>query len=99
MLRVLKNTALSDQLAAKPSVPLRSFRPSLLDLRFTGDPWIVDHADGAASVRLDNYRVAQIQTTPFDLPSLNQLLFQLRQWQVRRRYYQLLRARSLHPSK
>jgi hypothetical protein len=43
--------------------------------------------------------VAQIQTTPFDLPSLNQLLFQLRQWQVRRRYYQLLRARSLHPSK
>ncbi|MGH7174093.1 MAG: hypothetical protein ACRELF_09115 [Gemmataceae bacterium] len=72
---------------------LGSVRPSLLDLRFTGDPWVVDHEDGTASVRLDDYRLARIQTVPFDLPSLNQLLLQLRLWQTRRRFYNQLRAR------
>jgi hypothetical protein len=73
---------------------LCSVRPSLLDLRFTGDPWVVDHEDGTSSVRLDNYRIARIQTVPFDLPSLNQLLLQLRQWQTRRRFYFLQRTRQ-----
>jgi hypothetical protein len=72
--------------APKPAGPLRSVRPSLLDLRFTGDPWVVEHDDGTATVRLDNYRLARIQTVPFDLPSLNQLLLQLRLWQMRRRW-------------
>jgi hypothetical protein len=71
----------------KPASTLRSVRPSLLDVRFTGDPWVVQHEDGTASVRLDNYRLARIQTVPFDLPSLNQLLLQLRLWQMRRRSY------------
>jgi len=31
---------------------------------------------------------------PFDLPSLNQLVLQLRQWQVRRRFYEQLRIRA-----
>ena len=70
--------------ASLPS-PLRSVRPSLLDVRFTGDAWVVDHRDGTASVRLDNYRLARIHTLPFDLPSLNHLWMQLRQWQMRRR--------------
>jgi hypothetical protein len=74
--------------------PLRSVRPSLIDLRFTGDPWVVDQEDGTASLRLDDYRLARIQTSPFDLPSLNQTLLQLRQWQVRRRLYRQLRARK-----
>lgn len=77
--------------SANSLAPLRSVRPSLLDLRFTGDPWVVDHADGTASVRLDNYRLARLQMLPFDLPSLNQLLLQLRQWQVRRRFFEQLR--------
>jgi len=72
--------------------PLRSVRPSLLDLRFNGDPWIVGHANDMAWLQLDNYPLALIPTTPFDLPTLNQLLLQLRQWQLRRRYYQRLRA-------
>jgi hypothetical protein len=75
------------------AAPLRYVRPSLLDLRFTGDPWVVDHKDGTASVRLDNYRLARIQTMPFDLPSLNQLWMQLRQWQVRRCYYRRLHTK------
>jgi hypothetical protein len=78
----------------RPAPPFRSVRPSLLDLRFTGDPWVVDHEDGTASVRLDDYRLARIQTVPFDLPSLNQLLLQLRQWQTRRRFYRQLRSRK-----
>jgi hypothetical protein len=61
-------------------------------VRFTGDPWVVDHADGTASVRLDDYRLARIETMPFDLPSLNQLLLQLRLWQTRRRFYHHLRS-------
>jgi hypothetical protein len=59
----------------------------LLDLRFTGDPWVVDHRDGIASLRLDDYRLARIDVLPFDLPCLNQLLLQLRQWQLRRRLF------------
>jgi hypothetical protein len=73
--------------------PLRSIRPSLLDVRFTGDPWVVDHEDGTASVRLDNYGLVRIQTLPFDVPSLNQLLLQLRQWQMRRCLYRQRCAR------
>jgi hypothetical protein len=79
--------------SAKPLNSLRSVRPSLLDLRFTGDPWVVDHEDGTASVRLDDYRLARLQTMPFDLPSLNQLLLQLRLWQMRRRFYRQRRVR------
>jgi len=78
----------------KTSPSLRSVRPSLLDLRFTGDPWIVDHQDGTASVRLDNYRLVRIQTGPFDVPCLNHLLLQLRDSRIRRRLYCQLRARG-----
>lgn len=77
---------------ALPVPPLRSVRPSLVDLRFTGDPWVVEHEDGTASLRLDNYRLARIHTMPFDVPSFNVLLLQLRQWQMRRRLYRYLRS-------
>ena len=94
MLKLLENLMPSAIPSPKPTPPLRSVRPSLLDLRFTGDPWVVDHEDGTASVRLDDYRLAGIQTVSFDVPSLNQLLLQLRQWQTRRRFYSQLRARG-----
>lgn len=86
MLRLLEKAMSRTLLSPKPASTLQSVRPSLLDLRFTGDPWVVDHEDGTSSVRLDDYRLARIQTVPFDLPSLNQLLLQLRLWQVRRRF-------------
>jgi hypothetical protein len=76
------------------SAPLRSVQPSLLDLRFTGDPWVVDQQDGTATVRLDNYRLARIRASPFDVPSLNHLLLQLRQWQMRRRLHRPFRVRA-----
>lgn len=92
MVTLLTNSMPSALESAKPLSPLRSVRPSLLDVRFTGDPWVVSHEDGTASVRLDDYRLARIQTAPFDLPSLNHLLLQLRHWQVRRRFYHQLRV-------
>jgi hypothetical protein len=79
----------------QPLATVRSIRPSLLDLRFTGDPWVVGNEDGTASICLDNYLLTNVQTLPFDVPSLNHLLLQLRQWQMRRRLYRRLRA---HPS-
>jgi hypothetical protein len=53
---------------------------------------VVEHEDGTASLRLDNYRLARIHTMPFDVPSFNVLLLQLRQWQMRRRLYRYLRS-------
>jgi hypothetical protein len=84
MLKLIAGMIPRSKTARQPLTPLRSTRPSLLDVRFTGDPWVVDQLDGTASLRLDNYRLARIQTLPFDVPSLNHLLFQLRQWQMRR---------------
>ncbi|MHB1422647.1 MAG: hypothetical protein ACYC3I_05520 [Gemmataceae bacterium] len=87
MLRLRGNVVPKTTYPIKPFSALRSIRPSLLDLRFTGDPWVVDHEDGTASVRLDNYRLARIDAVPLDLPSFNQLWTQLRQWQIRRCFY------------
>ncbi len=67
MIKLLKSVTAPEIHSAKPIAPLRSVRPSLLDIRFTGDPWVVDHADGTASLRLDDYRLARIQTMPLDL--------------------------------
>jgi hypothetical protein len=54
------------------SVHTRS--PSLLDLRFTGDPWIVVPAAGSLVLCLGGYPLAHITGSALDVPSLNQLL-------------------------
>jgi hypothetical protein len=97
MLKVLEGVMPRITRPPRTCSPLRSVRPSLLDLRFTGDPWVVDHQDGTATIRLDNYRLARIPTSPLDVPSLNNLFLQLRQWQIRRRLYRQLRARARQP--
>jgi hypothetical protein len=58
--------------------PFRTVRPSLLDLRFTGDPWVVGRGDCGASLYLDGYQLATLAALPFDLPSFNRTLCQLR---------------------
>jgi hypothetical protein len=94
MLKLLESVMPQAARSSPTPSPLRSVRPSVLDLRFTGDPWIVDHQDGTASVRLDNYRLVRIQTVPFDVPCLNHLLLELRQSQMRRRLFRQFRARG-----
>jgi hypothetical protein len=93
MLKLLESVLRTSVFSPRSLPPLRSVRPSLLDLRFTGDPQVVDHRDGSASVQLDNYTLAQIDIVSFDAPSLNRLLLQLRQWQMRRRLLQPCRNR------
>ena len=95
MFKLVESVMTRATVSPRSAPAFRSVRPSLLDLRFTGDPWVVQHEDGTASVRFDDYRLARIQTVPLDLPSLNQLLLQLRHWQTRRRFYRQLRARRL----
>lgn len=60
-------------------------RPSLLDLRFTGDPWVVDRADGTFSLCLGDYCLARVAGTTFDQPSFNQVLDRLRNRRPRHR--------------
>jgi hypothetical protein len=57
---------------------VKTVRPSVLDLRFTGDPWIVPQADDTAVLCLDDYRLVGISLLSVDLNSFNQRLFQMR---------------------
>jgi hypothetical protein len=71
-------------------VHIRASRPSLIDLRFKGDPWVV--SDGVvAAVCLGDYPMSQIAASPLDLPSLNRTLQQIRLGQARRKYPQRVR--------
>ena len=71
--------------SARPlSRRLRSVRPSLLDLRFTGDPWVVAHQDGTASLCLDDYQLLHVRLLPLDVPSFNRTLLGMRHLQARR---------------
>lgn len=63
---------------------LRSVRPSLLDLRFTGDPWVVPQPDGTASLCLDDYQLLHVQLSPLDVPSFNRTVLGMRHLQARR---------------
>ena len=53
---------------------VQTLHPSLLDLRFTGDTWIVRHSDGRLGLCLGNLTLAHIDGLNLDLPSLNTLL-------------------------
>jgi hypothetical protein len=61
----------------------RSVRPSLLDLRFTGDPWVAEHADGEVALCLGDYRLVRLEVLPFDVPCLNRTLLHLREARAR----------------
>ena len=64
---------------------VRCVRPSLLDVRFTGDPWIVPEEDGGAALCLDSYRLVELQLLPLDLPTFNLTLNRMRHCLAMRR--------------
>src|SRR5579884_1173337 len=74
------------------SRPRSMVRPSLLDLRFTGDPWLVDDENGLAAVCLDDYKLAQVCLLSLDVPAVNRLFLGMRQARSR---YPVIR----HPSR
>jgi hypothetical protein len=69
---------------------IRASRPSLVDLRFKGDPWVVQDGSQAA-VCLGDYPMTQLAVAPFDVPSLNRTLQQIRLGQARRNYLRRIR--------
>ncbi len=76
-------------------VAIRTSRPSLIDLRFKGDLWVVP--DGfLAAVCLGDYPMAHVAASPFDLPSLNRTLQQVRLGQARRNYHRRVRKFEVH---
>jgi hypothetical protein len=64
---------------------LRLVRPSLLDLRFTGDPWIVCQEDDICVICLGDTLLGGIRAGQLDLPSLNHAIDRLRHPRHRRR--------------
>lgn len=68
---------------AVQNLTIRMVRPSLLDSRFSGDPWIVDRGSGPFAICLGNYPLAWIEGLAFDLPSLNHQFLNLRRYRAR----------------
>jgi hypothetical protein len=60
-------------------------RPSLLDLRFSGDPWIVDRKDGTFALCLGDYCLVRFPGAALDLPGLNHIFNAMRHRRPRRR--------------
>jgi transcriptional regulator with XRE-family HTH domain len=84
-----------------PSLRLKTVRPSLLDLRFTGDACVLPQLDGPPALCLGGYRLVSVNALPLDLPTLNTILDRARhqrpRWQkVIRRYQPGQRAPDRH---
>src|SRR4051794_19755077 len=86
----MQELAIPPVVAAVPPPPsrrvtIRACRPSLIDLRFKGDPWVVLEQEQAA-VRLGDFSLGQVNVSPLDVPSLTRCLLQVRFGQARRNY-------------
>jgi hypothetical protein len=73
------------EVRSKETFRLPSVRPSILDLRFCGDPWIKAGQDGKVAIYLGDYRLVSIDGLPIDLPALNAILDRVRHRRPRRR--------------
>jgi hypothetical protein len=71
-------------------ITIRACRPSLIDLRFKGDPWVVSK-ERQAAVCLGDFSMGQVTVSPLDVPSLNRVLLQVRFGQARRNYSRRMR--------
>jgi hypothetical protein len=59
-------------------------RPSVLDLRLQGDPWIQPRADGTLALCFDAWEMASVSAVALDVPALNGLLHHVRHRSPRR---------------
>jgi hypothetical protein len=66
-------------------VCVKPLRPSLLDLRLQGDPWISLYTTDAAGIYFNGCLLATFAALPFDVPALNTQLQVLRHRLPRRR--------------
>jgi hypothetical protein len=95
MLQLVANPATHMNDRSSRPVVIRASRPSLIDLRFKGDPWVVDNGS-TASLCLGDYPMAQIAASPFDVPTLNRALAQVRLGQARRNYLRHVRKLTVN---
>jgi hypothetical protein len=54
-------------------------RPSVLDARFRGDPWLEPGEEGTLCLCLGNFSLATLSAVEFDRPHLNNILLRLRE--------------------
>jgi hypothetical protein len=66
------------------TVSIRPVRPSLLDLRLQGDPWITAHGE-RAQVYFDQCVLTSCGALPLDVPGLNAQLQAMRHRAPRRK--------------
>jgi hypothetical protein len=57
---------------------MRATRPSILDSRIQGDPWVVAHGNHTAGVYFGACQFLQLPAVPLDAMALNTQLFALR---------------------
>ncbi|MCI0456864.1 MAG: hypothetical protein L0Z62_07795 [Gemmataceae bacterium] len=67
------------------TVTITARRPSLLDPRLRGDPWILPRSGGGFALYFDAWEMSALAGSPLDLPSLNTLLHRMRHRNPRRR--------------
>src|SRR5262249_26345445 len=67
------------------TVTIRLTRPSFLDLRLQGDPWIVDRGAETLGLFFNSWELTSVRGMPVDVPGFNQLLDRLRHRRPRRR--------------
>jgi hypothetical protein len=66
-------------------VYVRPVRPSLLDLRLAGDPWVVEQGEEQLAVCFNDWQLTNLSGLALELPSLNRLLDRMRHRLPRRR--------------
>jgi hypothetical protein len=67
------------------TLQVRTVRPSLLDLRFCGDAWIVQSSEGTPAIYLGDFCLTPVETNGVDLPSLNRMFDAMRHRRPRTR--------------
>lgn len=72
--RILRRQSVRE--TAGPAVRVK--RPSVLDPRLRGDPWIVRRHNGKLALCFDVWEMTGVLASPLDLPSLNTLLHRVR---------------------
>ena len=80
-LRVVRRQSIRPTL----KVTLRLIRPSLLDPRLAGDPWVVDRGGERLALCFNNHALAGLRGLALDVPGLNALIDRLRRRPPRRR--------------
>jgi hypothetical protein len=67
-------------------VSIRPVRPSMLDLRLMGDPWIVDQGAENLALCFNDCQLASLRGLTLEVPSFNRILDRMRHRLPRRRY-------------